>query len=151
MFQALKESMTEKVQTQPKDANGQPSTQEKVLAQINEKIKAAQEASENATEARKKADSLPDSEDAQEQKAKLVEEAQKLEKRAHSELKIAQRLQSGIPQTRTQDAMFYSHLLSRNKKIKPLRWKVEEHIIRNHGLICMYYIIISVFRSYMEL
>ncbi|APA05529.1 predicted protein [Sclerotinia sclerotiorum 1980 UF-70] len=96
MFQALKESMTEKVQTQPKDADGKPSTQEKVLAQINEKIKAAQEASEHATQAREKADSLPDTEDAQEQKAKLVEEAQKLEKRAHSELKIAQRLQSGV-------------------------------------------------------
>ncbi|KAF7872557.1 hypothetical protein EAF04_003478 [Stromatinia cepivora] len=96
MFQALKESMTEKVQPQPKDADGHPSTQEKVLAQINEKIKAAQEATENASQAREKAASLPDSEDAQEQKAKLLEEAQKLEKRAHSELKIAQRLQSGV-------------------------------------------------------
>ncbi|TGO09148.1 hypothetical protein BTUL_0177g00070 [Botrytis tulipae] len=96
MFQALKSSMTDKVQSPPKDADGNPSTQEKVLSQINEKIKAAQEATEKASANREEASSLPDSEDAQEAKAKLLEEAQKLEKRANSELKIAQRLQSGV-------------------------------------------------------
>lgn len=92
--------MTEKLdpQSQPKDADGRPSTQEKVLSQINEKITAAQEASENATLAREKAGSLPDDSDdtsIKEQKEKLLEEAKKLEARAHSELKVAKRLQSG--------------------------------------------------------
>ncbi|ESZ92910.1 hypothetical protein SBOR_6683 [Sclerotinia borealis F-4128] len=96
MFQSLKSSMTEKLEFQPKDAEGRPSTQEKVLSQINEKIKAAQEATEQASLAREKASSLPDSEEAQEQKAKLIEEAKKFENRANSELKLAQRLQSGV-------------------------------------------------------
>ncbi|QSZ33922.1 hypothetical protein DSL72_005496 [Monilinia vaccinii-corymbosi] len=98
MFQALKSSMTEKLESQPKDAEaeGRGSTQDKVLAQIQEKIQAAHEATENASAAREQASALPDSDEAREQKEKLIGEAKILEKRAHSELKIARRLQSGV-------------------------------------------------------
>ncbi len=66
-------------------------TKDKILAEITERLKSAQEAQEAVVQARKRAEEATDPD----QKAIELEEAMKQEKKAKSEMKIIQRLQSG--------------------------------------------------------
>ncbi|PMD26206.1 hypothetical protein NA56DRAFT_550810, partial [Hyaloscypha hepaticicola] len=71
-----------------------PSTREKLLSELSQHIQAAEAAASLASSIKEKADSLP--EDAAEEKAHLIEEAQKQEKIYAKEIKVANRLQSGV-------------------------------------------------------
>jgi len=71
-----------------------PSSREKLLSELSEHIQAAEAAASLASSIKEKADSLP--EDAAEEKAHLLEEAQKQEKIYAKEIKVANRLQSGV-------------------------------------------------------
>jgi hypothetical protein len=68
------------------------SNKDKVLAEITSRMKSAQEAQLAITEGRKRAEAATDPEEQQRE----LEEVIKQEKRAASELKIVQRLQSGV-------------------------------------------------------
>lgn len=67
-------------------------TKEKLLSELTEHLKNAEEAQAAATAARQRADETKDDEEA----AHALEEAALQEKRYKSEIKIAQRLQSGV-------------------------------------------------------
>ncbi|RDW82822.1 hypothetical protein BP6252_03934 [Coleophoma cylindrospora] len=69
-----------------------PTAKEKILAKINERVKSAQEAQDAATKARQRAEETSDAEE----KQSAIEEAVKNEKKAVSEMKAVQRLQSGV-------------------------------------------------------
>ncbi|KAH8593437.1 hypothetical protein B0O99DRAFT_596305 [Bisporella sp. PMI_857] len=72
-------------------------TKDKILAEINERLKVAREASAEAEGLRKEADGLSnDVEGEAEEKAKKLEQAFNLEKKAAAELKVVNRLQSGV-------------------------------------------------------
>ncbi|KAI9738105.1 MAG: hypothetical protein M1818_005533 [Claussenomyces sp. TS43310] len=68
------------------------SRQQDLLSQASERLKAASEAQEAASQARQRAEETSDPEE----KQQALEEAAKQEKRARSETKLAQRLQSGV-------------------------------------------------------
>ncbi|TVY81548.1 hypothetical protein LSUE1_G003378, partial [Lachnellula suecica] len=68
------------------------SHQQKVISEVNDRLKEAEEAGQAAIDARKRADETEDPEE----KKQALEEAAKQEKFAKSSLKIAQRLQSGV-------------------------------------------------------
>lgn len=68
------------------------SNKDKVLAEITSRIKAAEEAQGAVLEARKRAEAATDPDE----KQRELDEAIKQEKKALSELKIVQRLQSGV-------------------------------------------------------
>lgn len=75
------------------EAEGLPiSSKDKVLAEITSRIKAAEEAQEAVTEARKRAEAATDPDE----KQRELDEVIKQEKKALSELKVVQRLQSGV-------------------------------------------------------
>jgi len=75
----------------PEPAKKQNS-EEKIIAEITTRLKAVEEAQGAASEAQKRHDETDDPEE----KAHALEEKAKQEKKAKSELKIVQRLQSGV-------------------------------------------------------
>lgn len=84
----LAEEMSDK-----KDKDGKPvSSRDKMIAEISERLEAAKHAEENGAQARKRAELTEDIEE----KQKILEEAFNQEKKAAKELKIVQRLSSGV-------------------------------------------------------
>ncbi len=71
-----------------------PSSREKLLSELSQHIQAAEAAASLASSIKEQADLLPD--DAAEEKAHLIEEVQKQEKIYAKEIKVANRLQSGV-------------------------------------------------------
>ncbi|RDW76146.1 hypothetical protein BP5796_06967 [Coleophoma crateriformis] len=69
-----------------------PTTKDKIIAKITERVKSAQEAQDAATKARQRVDETSDPDE----KQAALEEAVKYEKKAASEMKAVQRLQSGV-------------------------------------------------------
>lgn len=69
-----------------------PTTKEKILEKINARLKDAQEAQDAATHARERAEETTDADE----KQTALEDAIEHEKKAASEMKAVQRLQSGI-------------------------------------------------------
>lgn len=69
-----------------------PTTKEKILEKINERVKSAQEAQDAAAEARIRAEETTDADE----KQLALEEAMKHEKKALNDMKAVQRLQSGV-------------------------------------------------------
>lgn len=76
-----------------KDKDGKPvSSRDKVIAEISERLESAKHSEEHAAAARKRAELTEDLEE----KQKILEEAFNEEKKAAKELKIVQRLSSGV-------------------------------------------------------
>lgn len=78
--------------TQPEPPPKTPSTREKLLSELSDHLKRAEQAAALASASREFAQSTQD----EEESAHALEEAQKQEKIAEKEMKIANRLQSGV-------------------------------------------------------
>ena len=78
--------------TQPESPPKTPSTREKLLSELSDHLKRAEQAAALASACRELAQSTQD----EEESAHALEEAQKQEKIAEKEMKIANRLQSGV-------------------------------------------------------
>ena len=79
-------------ESEPKSGPTPESTQQKVILEVNDRLKEAEAAGAAAISARKRADGTTDPEE----KKRTLEEADKQDKKSKSAIKIAQRLQSGV-------------------------------------------------------